>query len=700
MKRLFTFFALLFTVGAISAQSCEYTLNMFDSWGDGWNGASVSISVNGVAIGDATFNTGTEATYTFEINDGDEVSMSFNSGSYDEEVSFDLIDIFGGLVNSWVGPTPFGSEVYTTNLNCPTCPETFDNSIVTSDVRSYSARLDWVAYPASLTSVTSYLVEYGDVGFALGTGTQVDAGVTGGVTLTNLMAEQGYDVYLGIVCDGGEIFAEVPVSFTTLSPIDVGVAEILSPLSGCSVEGGAIEVLMANYGGTPQTLIPFNFMVNSVLGNVNQPVDGFYTGVIDASSQVTTSFDVTFDHGPGTYEIVIWTDLDGDTDSSNDTTTITINTEPSSILSTDYFQNFESPSISNPEWNFTAEVDTISTMVLGTPLDTVDVRDLNNTIIGTTVFETNDGGLSWVTNPTGDYIGDELSYITSSCLDFTNVEEDPLLSFSLFVNTEINYDGFWVETSVDGGATWQLLGVVDDPEGVNWYNNQSFNGSIWWSGQYEELSQWRTVSHPLTDLAGRAAQVRFVFRSDGIIHAGGIAFDDINITYCPAEFTFDEEITDLSSADAQDGAITINPTIGQAPFTYEWSTGDTGNSVDNLGAGEYTVIVTDANGCSASSTFEINYVVSSDDATQVVNAFEVYPNPTKDIASIDLSLVEATSVQLEVHNLLGEVILSTDLGTNTEINTTIDLTNQAAGVYFVKAFVGEQVITKKVIKAN
>jgi gliding motility-associated-like protein len=53
-----------------------------------------------------------------------------------------------------------------------------------------------------------------------------------------------------------------------------------------------------------------------------------------------------------------------------------------------------------------------------------------------------------------------------------------------------------------------------------------------------------------------------------------------------------------------DGSITVNMSIGTAPFIYQWSTVPVQNTqtANNLPAGTYTVTVTDANSCSTSIT--------------------------------------------------------------------------------------------------
>lgn len=54
------------------------------------------------------------------------------------------------------------------------------------------------------------------------------------------------------------------------------------------------------------------------------------------------------------------------------------------------------------------------------------------------------------------------------------------------------------------------------------------------------------------------------------------------------------------------GAILINPSGGVAPYTYQWSTGATTQNLSNVPAGQYFVVVRDANGCTVADTFLVN----------------------------------------------------------------------------------------------
>lgn len=76
-----------------------------------------------------------------------------------------------------------------------------------------------------------------------------------------------------------------------------------------------------------------------------------------------------------------------------------------------------------------------------------------------------------------------------------------------------------------------------------------------------------------------------------------------------AGFTISITPTDASCA-ASNGSARANVTGGTAPIRYLWSNGSTNQTINNLGAGNYTVTVTDNSGCAVSATTTINAVGS------------------------------------------------------------------------------------------
>lgn len=63
--------------------------------------------------------------------------------------------------------------------------------------------------------------------------------------------------------------------------------------------------------------------------------------------------------------------------------------------------------------------------------------------------------------------------------------------------------------------------------------------------------------------------------------------------------------TDITCNNANNGTMTANPSGGTGPYTYLWSNGETTKTITGLSAGNYDVIVTDANGCTGTGNDSI-----------------------------------------------------------------------------------------------
>ena len=61
----------------------------------------------------------------------------------------------------------------------------------------------------------------------------------------------------------------------------------------------------------------------------------------------------------------------------------------------------------------------------------------------------------------------------------------------------------------------------------------------------------------------------------------------------------------ISCTDASDGSLTVNAFGGEAPYSYLWNDGYTGFEKNNLPPGNYSVTVSDINGCSLSSSINL-----------------------------------------------------------------------------------------------
>lgn len=151
-----------------------------------------------------------------------------------------------------------------------------------------------------------------------------------------------------------------------------------------------------------------------------------------------------------------------------------------------------------------------------------------------TVISSAAGGLNaWVTNLAGNYNNGELSYIVSPSLDLSALTVDPVLSFSLTYETELNWDEGWVESSTDGGLTWTKL--IDNGGALQWYNNV---GNQYWEGLSSGgAGVWVNAENNLLGLGGQSSvRIRFVFSSDGSVNNyDGFGIDNVRIDLPPTD---------------------------------------------------------------------------------------------------------------------------------------------------------------------
>ena len=102
---------------------------------------------------------------------------------------------------------------------------------------------------------------------------------------------------------------------------------------------------------------------------------------------------------------------------------------------------------------------------------------------------------------------------------------------------------------------------------------------------------------------------------------GCIAAASVNITQPATGVHVANTVTAVSCFQGDNGAITLNTTGGAAPYTYHWNGGVTTANRSNLSAGNYQVVVTDANGCSVTDD-----IIITTPSAMVLSATETNPS--------------------------------------------------------------------------
>lgn len=99
-----------------SSQVCDYYLEMDDTFGDGWNGAQFTLTINGVST-DYTFGTGFSDSVYIQVTNGDVLEVSFTSGGFANEESYIFYDAMGNIV-AQDGPFPVNGPVWNGVADC------------------------------------------------------------------------------------------------------------------------------------------------------------------------------------------------------------------------------------------------------------------------------------------------------------------------------------------------------------------------------------------------------------------------------------------------------------------------------------------------------------------------------------------------------------------------------------------------------
>jgi hypothetical protein len=293
-----------------------------------------------------------------------------------------------------------------------------------------------------------------------------------------------------------------------------------------------------------------------------------------------------------------------------------------------------------------------------------------------------------------------------------------------------------VQVSADGGNTWRSYDIFKD---------RTLDAIIGNPVEKVELN--------ITEVASRQpdVRIRFYWKGSSVYYW---MIDDMSVggyTFCqPMDITI-QGSSMVYYGYAPMASTTLIPVIsgGTGPFTYHWNTGSSGSSlkVSPTSTTEYSLEVTDANGCIGSASFTVkvedvrcgnkmdkvivcvndknphticispdavpaqlalgNYLGSCKknglplDPDEIPSelSFSMYPNPSYDKVTMEISGISSGQMYVIVKDVLGRTVIFDQIPT-----TTTDLKHEIrlyqSGMYHVILQTEKENVTKQLVIIN
>jgi len=587
---------------------CSYTLDMQDL-GNSWNGASITVMVNGISAGNYTVTSGGANTGTFAVCSGDNVQLTWNPGGFDNEVSFDLLNGSGAIIFSQ-GASPTPGVIYNASANCASGP--LNGSTITN-----------------LTEGT-YSVIVTDANGCEDSTTMVVGNSSGTLQISN-------DIITNETCSSQNgaidltITGNPPVSVlwntgaTTpdLSNLAAGTYTVqISDVDGCSINQSYI---LTNY--TNGLAISSSTITDETCGNGNGAISIVTTGGAGPLSFYwSNGFTAQNISGlnAGSYTVVI---SDGSACDLTETFNVANNTSGLIVTSTITDENCGNANGSITQivnggtgpysysWSNGSTTSGLTNLSAGNYICTI--TDANGCIIiqSYTIINGNNG-VTLTANITDENCGDQDGAInltvaggstpfTYSWNNGSSTQDQINLGYGVYIVLVTDNQGCQATGtySVASTGTFNLTGIAIIDETCNASNgsiNLTFTGPnqpdqyIWSNGDFNQdinglSTGWYTCEMSSFGPGGGCTVVDsfFVDQTSGTLNIDSIQVQN-------------------ETCSQSNGSLNIYISGGTLPLTYSWSNGPITEDISGLNEGTYTLTVQDASGCVVTSSSTIS----------------------------------------------------------------------------------------------
>ena len=260
------------------------------------------------------------------IVDGNQNNPSFRYGDYaqmtidpvDDKTFWHIAEYFSGntrkdVVGSFKFAPDFLIDAGITAINSPNNGTLSATESITVSIRNFGLDSIWevpVSYSVDGGTVTNEI--YMDTIPPASTVLHTFATTADMSTVGATYEIVAYTAYPGDEDATNDTLSKV---VSHLNPDDIGVTDISSPSSASGLGSEVVTVTIENFGGAAQSDFDVSYSLNG-----DSPVTEIVAGPLNGPGTMQYSFTATADLSAlGDYEIVAYTSLTGDSDTSNDT---------------------------------------------------------------------------------------------------------------------------------------------------------------------------------------------------------------------------------------------------------------------------------------------------------------------------------------------------------------------------------------------
>ena len=627
--------------GPPASPCCIYTLEMQDQ-GNSWNGASIDVFIDGVLEGNYTVPGGGANTETFQVCTGETIELSWNTGGFDNEVSFDLLDGSGTIVFSQGGnPTP--GIIYTGAASCS--PASLDGPTLTNIsagtytvvVTDFNGCQDSTTIVVNNTSGTlqfvSELIINETCSDANGA---IDLNVSGanpisftwntGATtedITNLSAGS----YTVDIVDNDGCTINGAYSLTNFTN-GLTISSSAVTDENCSDGIGAIDITTSGGIGTLSYIWSNNFTAEDLI-NLSA---GTYTVTISDGSvcDYQETFIINNIANGMLGSTVITDETCGNTNGSIDLT-MTGGTAPLTYLWNNGSTSEDITGLS--AGTYTVEVtDATSCEYI---IDVIVEGTYGNIVLTAAITDEDcgniDGAIDLTVNGgTAPYTYSWSSGETSE--DLSNIQ------YGNYTVTVTDGNGCSVSATYNVASTGNfapddVIIVNEDCNGANGSIELVFSG-------FGNPNQFNWSNGETTQNISNLIEGWYTVEMIRTFGGGCTIVDSFYVGNNPGSLLIDSMVIINESCSLADGVIDVFVSGGTAPLIYTWNTGDITQDLSGLAGGTYSIDISDANGCTAFGSATIsNYTFGFGVAGAIISD----ENCGNSAGSIDITITGGSS---------------------------------------------------------